>query len=71
MNPKISYRTPRFAAALAISLCAVAAASAGTLVTFQVDMSNAAFDPGSQTVGVHGSFNGNQYSAWVGIALTG
>ena len=70
MNSKISYRTSRLAAALAISLWVAAAASAGTLVTFQVDMSNAPFDPGSQTVGVHGSFNGNQYSAWVGIALT-
>jgi hypothetical protein len=39
-------------------LCSVAVASANSLVTFQVDMSNAAFDPGTQTVTVRGNFNG-------------
>ena len=47
-------------------LCSAVVASANTLVTFQVDMSTAAFDPGSQTVSAHGSFNG-----WgAGIPLT-
>jgi hypothetical protein len=39
-------------------LGAALAASANTIVTFQVDMSTAAFDPNTQTVSVHGSFNG-------------
>ena len=47
-------------------LCSAVAASANTLVTFQVDMSTASFDPGTQTVSAHGSFNG-----WgAGIPLT-
>ncbi len=50
----------------ALVFCAVSAASANTLVTFQVDMSTAAFDPTTQTVSAHGSFNG-----WGGgVALT-
>ena len=39
-------------------LCSAVAASANTLVTFQVDMSTAAFDPSTQKVSAHGSFNG-------------
>ncbi len=43
-------------------LCAVAAVSANTQVTFQVDMTQAiassTFDPLTQTVETHGSFNG-------------
>jgi hypothetical protein len=46
-------------------LCSAVLASANTLVTFQVDMSTATFDPGTQTVSAHGSFNG-----WGALALT-
>ncbi len=47
-------------------LCSAAAAAGNTLVTFQVDMSTAFFDPATQTVSAHGSFNG-----WgAGVALT-
>jgi hypothetical protein len=41
----------------ALLLCSAALASANTLVTFQVDMSAAPFDPSTQTVSAHGSFN--------------
>jgi hypothetical protein len=52
-----------------LSLCSAVIASANTVVTFQVDMSvevaNAAFDPATQTVAVHGSFNN-----WAAFPLT-
>ena len=47
-------------------ICSAVVASANSLVTFQVDMSTATFDPSTQTVSAHGDFN-----AWgAGIALT-
>jgi hypothetical protein len=46
-------------------LCSAAVAPADTLVTFQVDMSNAGIDPSSQTVSAHGTFNG-----WGAFELT-
>ncbi len=46
--------------------CSTVLASANTLVSFQVDMSTAGFDPATQTVSAHGSFNG-----WTtGVPLT-
>lgn len=46
-------------------LCSAIVARANSLVTFQVDMSTAAFDPATQTVSAHGSFNN-----WGALALT-
>src|SRR5258707_15256653 len=70
MNPKIAPKT--ITCALCAGLLLLSAgltASANTLVTFQVDMSvqvgSAAFDPSTQTVAVHGSFN-----SWGTFVLT-
>jgi hypothetical protein len=38
-------------------ICSAVVASANSLVTFQVDMSTATFDPSTQTVSAHGDFN--------------
>jgi len=58
--------TKQYSVWAGLLLCSVAVASANTLVTFQVDMSNAGIDPSTETVTAHGSFNG-----WgAGIALT-
>jgi hypothetical protein len=58
--------TKQYAVCAGLLLCSAAVASANTLVTFQVDMSNAGIDPYTQTVSAHGSFNG-----WgSGFALT-
>src|SRR5271156_2086954 len=65
MKSKVIPKNTRFAAVLGLALGAVLAASANTVVTFQVDMSNASFDPNSQTVSARGSFNG-----WNSFALT-
>jgi hypothetical protein len=46
-------------------LCSAIVASANTLVTFRVDMSNAGIDPNTEAVSAHGSFNG-----WGAFALT-
>ena len=58
-------KTKQYGLWAGLLLCSAVGASANTLVTFQVDMSTASFDPGSQTVSAHGSFNG-----WSGLALT-
>ena len=50
---------------LGFLLSSAAIAPASTLVTFQIDMSTAPFDPGSQTVAAHTSVN-----AWSAIPLT-
>src|SRR5437868_4766435 len=50
-------------------LCSSMALSAGTTVTFQVDMSNANYDPNTQTVSARGSFSGPG-TAWGVLALT-
>lgn len=51
--------------AMGLSLGVALTAGANSIVTFQVDMSTATFDPGTQTVAVHGSFNG-----WAAFPLT-
>src|SRR5512133_885375 len=57
---------PRLSALWAgLMLCSAATVPANTLVTFQVDMSTASFDPASQTVAAHTSLNG-----WAAIPLT-
>jgi hypothetical protein len=59
-------KTKQYGLWAGLLLCSAVVASANTLVTFQVDMSTATFDPGTQTVSAHGDFN-----AWgAGIALT-
>ncbi len=58
MNPERILHTYQRGLGLALLLCAGWAASANVLVTFQVDMSNAAFDSNSQTVAARGTFNG-------------
>jgi hypothetical protein len=59
-------KTKQYGLWAGLLLCSAVVASANTLVTFQVDMSTASFDPSSQTVSAHGDFN-----AWgAGIALT-
>jgi hypothetical protein len=50
-------KTLRSAVGTGLALCWAAAASANTLVTFQVDMSTASLDPSVQTVAVRGNFN--------------
>ena len=69
MSSKISCRPGRFALGMAVSLCSLAAASASTLTTFQIDMTGAPFDPSFQTVSARGSF-GSPSSAWGVLPLT-
>lgn len=59
-------KTKQYGLWAGLLLCSAVAASANTLVTFQVDMTNAGIDPTTQTVSAHGSFDG-----WgAGFALT-
>jgi hypothetical protein len=62
-------QTKKYGIYAGLLLSIVTTASATTLVTFQVDMSaaiaNALFDPNTQTMAVHGSFNG-----WNAFPLT-
>jgi hypothetical protein len=59
-------KTKQYGLWAGLLLCSAVAASANTVVTFQVDMTNAGIDPTTQTVSAHGSFDG-----WgAGIALT-
>jgi len=66
MNTTFRHLRPWRQLGAAVLLGSALGASANVLVTFQVDMSNAAFDPNTQTVAARGSFNG-----WSGpFALT-
>ena len=58
-------KTKQYGLWAGLLLCSAVVASANTLVTFQVDMSTASFDPATQTVSAHGPFN-----AWGAFALT-
>lgn len=61
MNLKNTPKSMRFALTAGLMLCGAAAASANSLVTFQVDMAwyqtYNLFDPSSQTMSVAGTFN--------------
>ncbi len=57
MNPRKTFQAGIRAGLL---LCTCLTAAANTLVTFQVDMTTAAFDPSTQIVAVRGSFDGFQ-----------
>src|SRR5260370_35922993 len=73
MNPRMKSQSvpkntqQRFSRLLLLgaAIASPLAASANVLVTFQVDMSTAAFNPNTQTVVARGSFNG-----WNAFALT-
>jgi hypothetical protein len=58
-------KTKQYGLRTGLLLCSAIAASANTLVTFQVDMSTSGIDPATQTVAARGSFNG-----WGAVALT-
>ena len=62
-------KTKQYAIWAGLALCAISLAKANSIVTFQVDMTEAiaiaAFDPATQTVAARGSFNG-----WDAVALT-
>jgi hypothetical protein len=59
-------KTKQYGLWAGLLLCPAVVASANTIVTFQVDMSNAGIDPNTETVSARGSFIG-----WgTGIALT-
>ena len=54
----------RSASGAALLFCSILLTNAGTLVTFQVDMSTSGFDPGTQTVAARGSFAGTTWAAF-------
>ena len=62
-------KTKQYAVWAGLALSAISLVNANSLVTFQVDMTdaiaNAAFDPATQTMAARGSFNG-----WSAFALT-
>jgi hypothetical protein len=62
-------KTKQYAIWAALALCAISLAEANSIVTFQVDMTDAiataAFDPATQTVAARGTFNN-----WGAVALT-
>ena len=69
MKPKPNSTLRTIAAGAGLWLCSAALLSAGTIVTFQVDMSNANFDPASQTVSARGAFAGPG-TTWGELPLT-